>query len=69
LKEFFGWQSTKPRHTEASPRTCCLGHLLFEAELQYDTRSDAKLEALLVMALVRFEYLVRSHGFPVLVVK
>ncbi len=49
LEEFFGGQSTKPRETEASPRTCCLGHSLFEAELPYDTRSDAKLEAVLDM--------------------
>ena len=49
LEEFFGWQSTKPHQTEASPRTCCLGHSLFEAELPYDTLSDAKLEEVLDM--------------------
>ena len=51
FEEFFGWQSitTKPRQTEALRRTCCLGHSLFEAELPYDARSDAKLEAVLDM--------------------
>jgi hypothetical protein len=51
FEEFFGWQSTttKPRQTEASRRTCCFGHSLFEAELPYDARSDAKLEAVLDM--------------------
>ena len=49
FEQFFGWQSTKPHQTEASPRTCCLGHSLFEAELPYDTRSDAKLEVVLEM--------------------
>ena len=49
FEQFFGWQSTKPRQTEASPRTCCLGHSIFEAELPYDTRSDAKLEVVLEM--------------------
>jgi hypothetical protein len=47
FEEFF--RSTKPPQTETSPRTCCLGHSLFEAELPYDTRSDAKLEAVLDM--------------------
>ena len=49
FEEFFGWRTMQPSQAPSTPRTCCLGHSLFEAKSPYDTRPGAKLEEVLEM--------------------
>jgi hypothetical protein len=49
FEEFFGLRTMQPSQAPSTPRTCCLGHSLFEAKSPYDTRSSAKLEEVLDM--------------------
>jgi hypothetical protein len=49
FEEFFGWQTMQPSQPPSTPRTCCLGHSLFEAKSPYDTRPSTKLEEVLDM--------------------
>ena len=49
FEEFFGWRTMQPSQAPSTPRTCCLGHSLFEAKSPYDTRPSAKLEEVLDM--------------------
>jgi hypothetical protein len=49
FEEFFGWRTMQPSQAPSTPRTCCLGHSLFEAKSPYDTRPSTKLEEVLDM--------------------